>query len=153
MGQIPLIDDIKTTFKLVTGREWEDDYTKVLLPIATAQVENDGIRPEHAALGISYLVAHYIAVAGACNPSGAMVASESVGSASRSYAFAATTANALDGWMARYNELLRMSIDYTAYPVGSVCGLVNPIYSRDSSRHPSPGNLNWCGRREDIDLG
>lgn len=152
MGQIPL-EKIQAAFRLVTGRNWEDEYTTILLPIATAQVESDGISPNHAALGISYLVAHYIAVAGVGNPSGAMVASESVGSASRSYAFAANTTNALDGWMARYNELLRMSLDYTAYPVGSVCGLVNPIYSRDSSRHPAPGNLNWCGRREDIDLG
>lgn len=152
MEPIPLAK-IKATFRLVTGRDWTDEYTTVLLPIAESQVATDGIRAEYTALGISYLVAHYIAVAGAGNPSGAVIASESVGSASRSYAFAAVAANALDGWMARYNELLRMSANYTAYPVGSVCGMVNPIYSRDSSRHPAPGNLNWCGRREDIDLG
>lgn len=151
MPQIPPLETIKAAFRLVTGREWLDDYTTVLLPPAIAQIEADGIRDEYAAIGISYLVAHYVAVAGAGNPSGAMVAAESVGSASRSYAIATSTA-AIDGWMARYNELLKFSANYSVYPTGS-CGLVNALYNRDSSRHPTPGSCRTCQRREDIDLG
>lgn len=121
-------------YTLLTGNTWKPEYS-ALIPAAVKQTEQDGITQEYEVFAICYLIAHFLSLSGSGGGAGRVVASETLGNASVSYAVMKVGSTLLDEWMQRYNELARNSM----CPPSVTNGLgLNRIYALDSSRHPNP---------------
>lgn len=140
-------EEIAKMYTLLTGNAWKKEY-EVLIPTAANQTAQDGILPEYEVFAICYLIAHYLSTATG-GGTGRVVASETLGNASVSYAVMMVGTTMLDVWMQRYNELARNSVSLPNVTGG--LGL-NPIYMNDSSRHPRPLSSDLQHRWKDPDI-
>ena len=141
MAPTPSPADIKEMYTLLTGNKWDEKYN-VLIPSAAKQAGHDGIAQEFMVFAVVYLIAHYLSPAGN-GAAGRVVASETLGNASVSYAVMKVGTNLLDVWLQRYNELARNSITHLNVGAGP---RLNRMYALDSSRHPNPLTGRWSDR-------